>query len=177
VPGGLAGWRAPQAVHDPGKIIADLVVTLALDGDCLADIAVLRAQQELAEPVASGPVVSRLISALAADAPRALKAIQRARAAARERAWALADDRAPAGLDRRCCSRCPAGGGSAGSGSSARWTRPGPTSLSVHELAGPEVLEESGYQAAISTPWRDRVVALALRRERWVFGLCNAIGV
>ena len=81
--GGLAGWRAPQAVHDPGKIIADLVVTLALGGDCLADIAVLRAQQELAGPVASGPVVSRLISALAADAPRALKAIRRARAAAR----------------------------------------------------------------------------------------------
>ena len=57
----------------PGKIIADLVVTLALGGDCLADIAVLRAQPELAGPVASDPVVSRLISALAADAPRALK--------------------------------------------------------------------------------------------------------
>ncbi len=36
--GGLARWRAPRAVHDPGKIIADLVVTLALGGDCLADI-------------------------------------------------------------------------------------------------------------------------------------------
>jgi Transposase DDE domain group 1 len=71
--GGLARWRAPRAVHDPGKIIADLVVTLALGGDCLADIAVLRAQPELAGPVASGPVVSRLISVLAADAPRALK--------------------------------------------------------------------------------------------------------
>ena len=53
---------------------------------------------------------------------------------------------------------------------------PGPDFLSVHELAGPEVLEEPGYRAAISTPWRDRVVAAALRRERRVFGLRNVIG-
>jgi DDE family transposase len=94
---GLGRWRAGRAVHDPGKIIADLVVTLALGGDCLADIAVLRAQPELAGPVASDPVVSRLFSALAADAPRALRAIRTARAAARERAWALAGSRAPGG--------------------------------------------------------------------------------
>jgi len=48
--------------------------------------------------------------------------------------------------------------------------------LSVHELAGPEVLEDPGFRAAVSTPWRDRVVASALRRERRVFGLRNAIG-
>jgi hypothetical protein len=53
---------------------------------------------------------------------------------------------------------------------------PGPDFLSVHELAGPEVLEDPGYLAAISTPWRDRVVASALRRERRVFGLRNTIG-
>ena len=53
---------------------------------------------------------------------------------------------------------------------------PGPGDfLSVHELAGPEVLEDPGFLAAISTPWRDRVVASALRRERRVFGLRNAI--
>ena len=92
---GLSRWRAPRAVHDPGKIIADLVVTLALGGDCLADIAVLRSQPELAGPVASDPVVSRLITALAAGTPRALRAIRKARTAARERAWALAGDRAP----------------------------------------------------------------------------------
>ena len=92
---GLARWRAPRAVHDPGKIIGDLAMTLALGGDCLADIAVLRAEPELAGPVASDPVVSRLISGLAADAPRALRAIRKARAAARERAWELAGDRAP----------------------------------------------------------------------------------
>jgi hypothetical protein len=92
---GLARWRAPRAVHDPGKILSDLVVTLALGGDCLADVAVLRAQPQLCGPVASDPVVSRLITALAVDAPRALRAIRKARAAARERAWALAGDRAP----------------------------------------------------------------------------------
>jgi len=53
---------------------------------------------------------------------------------------------------------------------------PGPDFLSLHELAGPEVLEEPGYRAAISTPWRDRVVASALRRERREFGLRNVIG-
>jgi hypothetical protein len=95
LPAGLARWRAPRAVHDPGKILTDLVMALALGGDCLADIAVLRAQPGLFGPVASDPVVSRLISALAADGPRALRAIRRARAAARERAWALAGDRAP----------------------------------------------------------------------------------
>jgi hypothetical protein len=82
-------------VHDPGKILTDLVVTLALGGDCLADVAVLRAEPELAGPVASDPVVSRLITALAAESPRALRAIRKVRAAARERAWALAGDRAP----------------------------------------------------------------------------------
>jgi len=53
---------------------------------------------------------------------------------------------------------------------------PGPDFLSLHELAGPEVLEEPGYLAAISTPWRDRVVASALRRERRVFGFRNSLG-
>jgi hypothetical protein len=93
--GTLARWRAPRAVHDPGKIMADLAMTLALGGDCLADAAVLRAQPQLAGPVASDPVVSRLIATLAAEGPQALRAIRTARAAARERAWALAGDRAP----------------------------------------------------------------------------------
>ena len=53
---------------------------------------------------------------------------------------------------------------------------PGPDFLSLHELAGPEVLEEPRYRAAVSTPWRDRVVASALRRERRVFGFRNALG-
>jgi Transposase DDE domain group 1 len=91
----LERWRPARAVHSPGKIITDLAVTLALGGDCLADVAVLRAQPELSGPVASDPVVSRLVTRLAADAPRALKAIRAARADARQRAWDLAGDAAP----------------------------------------------------------------------------------
>src|SRR5690349_9137148 len=91
----LEPCRVPRAVHDPGKIITDLAAALALGGDCLADIAVLREQPDLAGPVASDPVVSRLVKTLAADEVRALAAIRAARAAARERAWALAGDAAP----------------------------------------------------------------------------------
>ena len=36
---GLAPWRRPLARHDPGKIVLDLAVSLAIGGDCLADIA------------------------------------------------------------------------------------------------------------------------------------------
>jgi hypothetical protein len=35
---GLARWRAPRAVHDPGKVIADLAVAVALGGDCLVAV-------------------------------------------------------------------------------------------------------------------------------------------
>jgi len=45
--------------------------------------------------VASDPTVSRAIAALAGDAPAALKAIDTARAAAREQAWRLAGEHAP----------------------------------------------------------------------------------
>ena len=68
---------------------------VALGGDCLADIAVLRAEPDLYGPVASDPVVSRTVAALAADPVRSLRAIRAARAAARERAWALAGAAAP----------------------------------------------------------------------------------
>jgi len=91
----LERWRPARAVHSPGKIITDLAVAVALGGDCLADVAILRAQPELAGPVASDPVVSRLVTRLAADAPRALTAIRAARATARERAWDLAGGAAP----------------------------------------------------------------------------------
>jgi Transposase DDE domain group 1 len=91
----LERWRQPRAVHSPGKIVTDLAVAVALGGDCLADVAMLRAQPELFGPAASDPVVSRLVTRLAADAPRALKAIRAARAAARARAWELAGDAAP----------------------------------------------------------------------------------
>jgi hypothetical protein len=98
---GLARWRPSRAVHDPGKAVLDLAVAVALGGDCLADAGVLRAEPALFGPVASDPVISRLITALAGDAPRALKAIRGARATARQRAWALAGETAPGAAGAR----------------------------------------------------------------------------
>ncbi|OUC98918.1 transposase [Streptosporangium minutum] len=72
-----------------------MIRVLARGGDCLADIALLRARPERFSPVAPDPTVSRLIARLAADAARALKAIRAARASARARAWTLADHNAP----------------------------------------------------------------------------------
>lgn len=91
----LAPWRKPLAIHDPAKIVLDLAVSLAMGGDCLADIAQLRACPEVFGLVASDPTVSRCIDALAADAPAALAAINTARATARARAWSLAGEHAP----------------------------------------------------------------------------------
>ena len=91
----LAPWRKPFATHDPGKIVSDLAISLALGGDCLADAALLRSEPAVYGTVASDPTISRLISLLAADAPRVLKAIDVARADARARAWALAGEHAP----------------------------------------------------------------------------------
>jgi hypothetical protein len=91
----LAPWRKRLARHDPAKVVCDLAVALGLGGDCLADIAVLRAEPGVFGCVASDPTVSRTIDALAADVPRVLKAIDEARAAARAKVWALAGEHAP----------------------------------------------------------------------------------
>jgi len=92
---GLARWRRPFARHDPGKIVLDLAISLAIGGDCLADIAQLRAHPEVFGPVASDPTVSRCIDTLATDVKAALAAIHTARATARARAWATAGEHAP----------------------------------------------------------------------------------
>ena len=73
----LIRWRKPLAVHDPGKVVLDLAVMLALGGDCLADIGLLRAEPGVYGRVASDPTVSRTVDALAADAPAALRAPRR----------------------------------------------------------------------------------------------------
>jgi hypothetical protein len=100
----LGRWRKPLAVHDPGKVVTDLAVMLALGGDCLADIGLLRSEPGVYGRVASDPTVSRTIDALAADAPAALKAIDAARTAARARVWALAGEHAP---DHNCDAASP----------------------------------------------------------------------
>ena len=96
----LGRWRPRLAVHDPAKVLLDLALGLAVGGDCLADVAVLRAEPRVFGPVASDPTVSRTVDVLAADAEAALKAIDTARAAARATVWRLAGEQAPdAGID------------------------------------------------------------------------------
>ncbi|MBA3279539.1 MAG: IS1380 family transposase [Geodermatophilaceae bacterium] len=100
----LASWRKPAARHDPAKVITDLALTLALGGDCLADIGLLRAEPDVFGLVASDPTVSRTIDTLAADAPRALRAIDTARAMARAAVWSAAGQHAP---DHRASADAP----------------------------------------------------------------------
>lgn len=85
---GLAPWRAARAIHDPGKVLLDVATAVALGGDCLADVAVVRAQPDLFGAVASDPTVSRVVARLAADADQVLPAIRAARAKARAAVWA-----------------------------------------------------------------------------------------
>ncbi|MFD5066020.1 IS1380 family transposase, partial [Streptomyces sp. NPDC058394] len=82
-------------VHDPGKILLDVALAVALGGDCLADVAMLRAEPAVFGPVASDPTVSRLIDKLAAGGPKTLTAIRSARAEVRERVWKLAGASSP----------------------------------------------------------------------------------
>ncbi|MGW0885674.1 IS1380 family transposase [Streptomyces sp. NPDC002671] len=92
----LAPWRKSRTVHDPGKVLLDMALATALDGDCLADVAMLRAEVDVFGPVASDPTVSRLINDLAAAGPKALTAIRMARAEVRSRVWELAGEDSPA---------------------------------------------------------------------------------
>jgi hypothetical protein len=91
----LSRWRAPNTVHDPGKVVCDLAITLALGGDCLADIATVRGEPGVFGLVASDPTVSRLITTLGSDVDAVLAAINTARATARAAAWRLAGEHAP----------------------------------------------------------------------------------
>lgn len=88
----LSPWRALRATHDPGKVLVDVATAVALGGDCVADVAAVRAQREVFGTVASDPTVSRVFTALAgkteADVDAAVVAIRAARAEARAAVWA-----------------------------------------------------------------------------------------
>jgi Transposase DDE domain group 1 len=84
---GLAPWRLARSTHDPGKTVLDLAVAVALGGDCLADVALVRAQPELFGPVASDPTVSPLLDTLAEDPSASIAAIRQTRAAVRVKVW------------------------------------------------------------------------------------------
>ncbi|MEU5769713.1 transposase [Streptomyces asoensis] len=81
----LTPWRKPRAVHDPGKILLDVALAVALGGDCLADVGMLRSEPAVVGPVASDPTISRPVDALAASGPKALAAIRGARSEVRQR--------------------------------------------------------------------------------------------
>jgi hypothetical protein len=91
----LARWRKPLAVHDPAKVILDLALSLAVGGDCLADVGVLRGEPGVFGRVASDPTVSPTIDTLANDALLVLAAIDGARAEARSRVRSMAGEQAP----------------------------------------------------------------------------------
>ncbi len=111
----LSRWRRPQARHDPGKVLLDLAIMLALGGDCLADIATVRAAPAVFGPVASDATVSRTITGLAADGDRVLAAIGKARAAVRSRVWeARRIARAERRRNRHCRPGCHPGDGAFG---------------------------------------------------------------
>jgi hypothetical protein len=52
----------------------------------------------------------------------------------------------------------------------------GPEYLALHELDGLGVLDSGAFKAAISTPWRDKILQRATGRERRVFSLYKSFG-
>ena len=51
-----------------------------------------------------------------------------------------------------------------------------PAWLSLHDIAGEDVLNEPAYKAAVTTPWRNRMVGSAVARERRLFGFHTSFG-
>jgi hypothetical protein len=74
-------WRS----HRPGRTMGQMVLAMADGATCLSDLAVLRNQPAIAGPVASEATVWRTFNSVG---PVELRGLARARAAARERAWA-----------------------------------------------------------------------------------------
>jgi hypothetical protein len=80
--GGCRSWVR----HDPGKVVRDLVVTLADGGDALRHMAVLDGQPELFGDVASPATANRTIVALGNN-ELVIERLDTARRQARTRAW------------------------------------------------------------------------------------------
>ena len=85
------GLRERRARHDPGRVLVDVAVAIAIaDGAVtISDVQVLADQQGLHGPagsVASTPTIWRVLAGVA-NAPGMLAAIRLARAEARDRAW------------------------------------------------------------------------------------------
>ncbi len=82
------GRSRSWSLHDPGKVLRDVALTLADGGDALRHMKVIDGQSELFGSVASSATTCRTIKAVADD-PSAMAGLARARAHARERAWRL----------------------------------------------------------------------------------------
>lgn len=74
-------------MHDPGKIQLDVALAVALGGDCLADVGMLRAEPTVFGPVASDSTVSCLVDTPAVGGKWVLAALRTARAGVREHVW------------------------------------------------------------------------------------------
>jgi hypothetical protein len=83
----LGRLARPRTAHDPGRVLVDLAVAVAVavGAECISDVAVLADQPGLFEPVASDSTVWRLLAQLGEPE---LVAVAQARAAAREVVWA-----------------------------------------------------------------------------------------
>lgn len=81
----LDTYRAHPALHLPGRVLADLAVTIADGGDALRHLATLRDQDKLFGVVASEATAWRCVERVDDEH---LARLHVARAAARERAWA-----------------------------------------------------------------------------------------
>lgn len=79
---GARSWT----LHDPGKVLRDVALTLADGGDALRHMKVIDGQPELFGLVASSATTCRTIVAVAED-PAAMAGLADARATAREQAW------------------------------------------------------------------------------------------
>jgi Transposase DDE domain group 1 len=81
----LAGTRQRRSVHDPGRVFCDVAVMLADGGRCVSDLVALGSQPALFGEVASVSTARRVLLAVG---EAELDRLRRARAQARERAWA-----------------------------------------------------------------------------------------
>jgi len=77
--------RSFRPAHDRGRVLVDVAVMLADGGQAIADIDVLRHQQQVLGPVASAPTVWRALDEVT---PAALRRVATARAQARRHVWA-----------------------------------------------------------------------------------------
>jgi len=70
----LAAWTKPVTIHDPGKVLTDVALTLALGGDALSDSSVLRDEPDLYGPM---PRSRRSLASSALSPPTPTKPWQR----------------------------------------------------------------------------------------------------